>query len=346
MDVRIAMTGFGNVGRGMAEILAAHGDDYERRYGVRLLLTGVADRAGAVVSREGLDPRSLLAAKDRTGTVAGAPGGEHGLRDREFLEAAHAQILVEAATTNFDDAEPGWSYIQTAFDLGMDLVLASKGALVLHYDALMQKARRKGLRVLFSATIGAPLPVLEMANRVLIGTDILGFEGIVNATANQVLTSMAGGLSYDEGIREAQRAGIAETDPTLDVDGWDAAAKAVIIARAVLGADVGLDDVKRTGIRGITLRDLEEARLEGQAIRLIASARKVGAGIDAAVRPERRPLADPLGRLSGSEMGIVFHTDPLGAVAATVEGTGGVSTALTCLRDIVNLARERGWTSP
>lgn len=347
-DIRIALTGFGNVGRGLAELLTAHGAEYENRYGVRLALTGVADRAGAAVNPDGLDPLLLLRAKEQRGSVAMAAGGYPGLRGRPFLEAAGAQVLVEAASTNFVDAEPGWSSIRAAIDLGMDIVLASKGALVLHYDDLMRDAEARDTRVLFSATIGAPLPILELAQRALVGVAITGFDGIVNATANQVLSAMTEGQTYDEGIREAQRAGIAETDPTLDVDGWDAAAKVVIIARALLGARVGLEDVDRTGIRGVTRTELESARLAGESIRLIGSVRRVGGAVQAVVRPERRPLADPLGRLTGSDMGFVFHTDPLGAVTTTVEGgaaPGGVATALTCIRDIINLAREKGWTT-
>lgn len=346
MDVRLAMTGFGNVGQGVAALLAEHEKDYRRRYGVRLLLTGVADRGGAAVDVGGLDPRLLLRAKATDGTVAAAAGGSPGLAGGEFLDRSSAQVLIEAASTSFEDAEPGWSYAREAIARSMDLVLASKGALVLYYDALMGEAHRADRKVYFSGTTGAPLPVLEIAERALVGAEITGFDGIVNATTNQILTSMAEGMTYDEGVREAQRVGIAETDPTLDVDGWDAAAKAVIIARAVLGASIGLEDVRREGIRGVTAEQLRAAQVEGQTIKLVARVRKTGGTVEARVSPELRPLADALGRLRGQEMGIVFHTDPLGEVAAAVQQTGGIPTALTVLRDVINLARARGWSSP
>lgn len=346
MDVRLALTGFGSVGQGLATLLAEQGETYRDRYGIRLVLTGVADRSGAAVNPDGLDPAALLAAKRQKKSVAASSAGSPGLHGREFVERAEAQVLVEAASTNFVDAEPGWSYARDALSRGMDVVLASKGALVLHYGELMDDARKRQRRVLFAGTVGAPLPVDELARRALVGADIHGFEGIVNATTNLILTLMASGMSFAEGVRVAQEAGLAETDPTLDVEGWDAAAKVVIIARAVLGADITLEDVERQGIREVSAEELRTAELRGEAIKLVASAFRDGDAIKASVRPTSRPLGDALGRLRDQEMGIVFHTDPLGAVTSTVQRTGGLQTALTLLRDVVNLARERGWTAP
>jgi homoserine dehydrogenase len=156
---------------------------------------------------------------------------------------------------------------------------------------------------------------------------------------------MAAGLTYEEGVKAAQEAGVAETDPTLDVDGWDAAAKAVIIARALFGAEVSLDEVQRTGIRGVTTAALADARSRDKTIKLVARVSRAGAGVQATVAPEERDRSDVLGRLTGSQMGMVFHTVELGAVTSTVEHTGGIPTALTVIRDLINLARDRGWTS-
>lgn len=344
-EIRLALTGFGNVGRGVAEILRDNSNWYVDAYGLRLVLTGVADRGGAAVSPDGLQPSDLLAAKRGHGTVAASPGGRPGLAGDAFLDAAGAQLLLEGASTNFKDAEPGWSYARGALRRGMDVVLASKGALVLYFDQLMQEARKAGRVVRYSATIGAPLPILELADRALVGVHILELQGIVNATANQILTSMSEGATYEEGVRAAQEAGVAETDPTLDVDGWDAAAKVVILAHSLFGAPLRLEDVAREGIRGIDAAELENAGRTGQTYKLVARIARDENGVRAAVGPELRPLNDPLGRLRGQEMGVVFRTDRLGDVASTVEGTGGLSTALTVLRDVVNLARERGWTS-
>jgi homoserine dehydrogenase len=345
VDVRLALTGFGNVGQGMAILLRDHGSEYEERYGVRLVLTGVADRGGAAIDRSGIDPASLLGAKAERGTVAHHPSGQPGLAGTAFLDASGAQVLVEAASTNFVDAEPGWSYAMACLERDMDLVLASKGALVLHFRRLFDEAKRRGKRVLFAGTVGAPLPVIELTERVLVGARIDAVEGILNATTNQILTSMEEGASYEDGLRRAQEIGIAETDPTLDVDGWDAAAKAVIIANFVFGADLKLEDVKREGIRGLTSDELMSARREGNSIRLIARVERGANGVTASVGPMKRSARDTLGGLRNDEAGVLFHTHPFGIVSSTVQSTGGIPTALTVLRDVFNLALERGWRS-
>ncbi|HLJ65772.1 MAG TPA: homoserine dehydrogenase [Chloroflexota bacterium] len=348
MQVRIAVSGFGNVGQGMATLVRDHAADYRRLYGLDLSLVGVADRGGAVASAGGLDPGALLRAKATHGTVAASTGGVTELAGERFLDLAAADVLVEAASTNYVDGEPGWGYVRAAMDRAMHAVLASKGALALYWRELMARAAKCGVEVRYGATIGAPLPSLEIARRGLVGVDILGFDGILNATSHQVLSTMAEGKSYDEGIREAQAIGIAEADPTLDVDGWDAAAKATIVANAVLGSQLTIHDVRREGIRGVTTAEIREAQTSGQTIKLVASARRVADAVQAEVRPERRGMRDALGRLRGDDMGIVFLTEPLGRVSTAVESAGaggGISTALAVLRDIVNLGRD-GYLGP
>jgi homoserine dehydrogenase len=349
VDVRLAMTGFGNVGQGVAQLLAEHRDEYKARYGVRLLLTGAADRGGAAVDPAGLDERTLLRAKQERGSVSASGQEQTGVVGEEFLVNSRANVFIEAASTNFVDAEPGWSLIRSALSLDMDIVMASKGALVLYYSELMELARSRGKTVAYSATIGAPLPILELTNRALVGTTILGFEGVLNGTSNVILQAMIEGNSYDDGVRAAQELGIAETDPTLDVDGWDAAAKAAIVANAAFGSALGIEDVVRQGIRGITPEDIQAATREGSTLKLVSTASRRDGVVVAEVRVERRGPTDPLGRLRGPEMGVVMHADPLGDFTATVENsggvTGGIATAFTVLRDVLNLARSQGWNS-
>lgn len=346
-QVRLALTGFGNVGRGIATLLQRHGDEFEQRYGLRLVLTGVADQGGAATAPGGLDLGSLLQAKAESGTVASHSRGEQKLGGAEFLDRTGAGLLLETASTNFEDAEPGWSYCLAALDREMDIVLASKGALTLYWSDLMNRARSGGRSVRYSATIGAPLPSLDVAERTLAGLRARGFEGIVNGTTNVILTLMEGGATYAEGVTRAQEIGIAETDPTLDVDGWDAAAKTVILANAVLAADLRLHDVRRTGIRGVSSEEMRVAAERNETIKLIASATRHDGHVVASVRPERRSKSDALGRLRGGDMGFVFLTDLYGRVSVSAEDTdhqGALPTSMTVLRDVINLAVDRGWT--
>jgi homoserine dehydrogenase len=192
----------------------------------------------------------LLQAKLNAGSVARHPDGQAGLQGDDFLRLSAADILIEAASTNFQDAEPGWGYVRKAIARDMDVVLASKGSLALFWDDLfsLAEARAKGV---FSGTIGAPLPSLEIASRALVGTNINGFRRHCERDEQHNPDADGAGRVVRRGRAAGTGIGIAETDPTLDVDGWDAAAKTVIMANAVLGARLGLPDVKRTGIRGI-----------------------------------------------------------------------------------------------
>lgn len=344
MELRIALTGFGNVGQGLATLLLRHGDAYRDRYGISILLTAVLDRGGTAIDASGLDPDRLLRAKASSGTVAGLEGGGENPGVHEFLERSNADILVEAASTNFVDAEPGWTYVREAISGRVDVVLASKGSLAMHWDALFALARQHGAAVRYSATIGAPLPTLDIARYSLVGGDISTIEGIVNGTTNQILTAMSRGLSYDEGVRQAQELGIAETDPTLDVDGWDAAAKIAILSNAIFGTSLTVFDVTREGIRDVSPDQLRTAAQDGHCIKLIARATRTSNGVQATVGPEPRDTRDALGRLTGDAMGTVFQVVPLGEIAATVESGGhggGISTAMTVLRDLLNLGLER-----
>jgi homoserine dehydrogenase len=349
VDTKIALTGFGNVGQGLATLLHQHGEEYRHRYGTRILLTSVSDRRGAAIDAAGLDLPRLLAAKSQTGSVGGY-GVESGESDPDaFLARSQASLLVEASTTNFDDGEPGWTYVREAIVRGLDVVLASKGALALHWKDLFERARERASRVLFSATVASPLPSLDLASYSLIGTDIRSLEGILNGTSHQILTAMSRGLSYDEGVRQAQEMGIAETDPTLDVDGWDAAAKAAILANAIFDTELTVHDVRRQGIRGVTVDDLQAASAAGETIKLIARVARTDSDVEASVAPERRSIDDALGRLSGDAMGVVFTVEPLGTMAATIEfggHGGGITTAMTVLRDVLKLARSRSAFPP
>lgn len=348
MEIRLALTGFGNVGQGLATLLHKHAGTYRDQYGVSILLTVVADRGGAACDREGLDLERLLRAKTQNGSVSAYGSNLGAPTAAEFLDIGQTSILVEAASTNFDDAEPGWTYVREAISRGIDVVFASKGSLALYWETLFAAAAERGVRIRFSATVGAPLPTLDIADRSLRGTDIRAIEGIVNGTTHQILSAMRGGLSYEEGVRQAQQMGIAETDPTLDVDGWDAAAKIAILSNAVFGTSLTVFDVNREGIRGVKETDLKAAAQNAESIKLIARAVRTDSGVNAMVRPEPRSTSDALGALTGDDMGTVFYAEPLGKIATTVRSGGhggGISTAMTVLRDILNLARE-GFPAP
>jgi homoserine dehydrogenase len=330
---RAVMMGFGNVGRAVATLFLQRGAAVERDHGVPVRFVLVADRSGAAVDPAGLDLQRLLDVKARAGGVAAYPGGGRpGLGGAAAIASVAADLLLEASPTSVRTGEPGLAHIRTALSRGMHVVTANKGPLVVAYRDLMRLAHERGVELRYAGTVAAPTPALELARYALHGAVVESIEAVPNATTNYILTLMEAGYALEDGIRAAQDAGIAETDPSLDVEGWDSAAKIIILANTVMGGDLRLDDVDVEGISAVTTAHL--------TLKLLASVRRGPRGLHAAVAPTSLPVEHPLARLRNTAMGVLFHTDLLGDLLVSVEGDAPLSTAQAMLRDVVNIGRE------
>jgi homoserine dehydrogenase len=222
----------------------------------------------------------------------------------------------------------------------MGVVLANKGPLVKAYGELTRAAEEAGVPLLFSATVCGALPVVNVGRRDLVGCDIRAVRGIFNSTSNSILEAMGRGGTYAKALRQAQLDGIAEADPTLDVEGWDTANKLVIIANSILGMPATLRDVHPvTGITAITAEQIIEAAAAQQVIKLIATAEREGDAYRLSVEPKWLPQSDFLAGVNGWEMGIVFDTDIMGLQQHKVDERGPVPTAGAMLRDVIATAR-------
>jgi len=334
--VSIILVGLGNVHRQFLHLLATRDTLLAERYGLRLRVVAAADSQGAVADAAGLDPAALLAHKQAGASVASFPGGAAGATALDLLAQAEAQVLLEASPVNLVDAQPSLGYILAALERGMDVVLANKGPLALHYQLLRVAATAHGARLAFSATVCGGLPVVNVGVRDLVAAQVQRIEGVFNSTSNYILSQMAGGADYAAALAEAQRRGIAETDPTLDVDGWDTANKLAIMANAVLGFPATVRDVQPVvGIRGS-----EVTASEDQRVRLLGVAeRRADGGYDLSVQPAALPMAHPLARVDGWQMGVVFESDLFESVFISIDERGPTGTAAAMLRDVVNLYR-------
>lgn len=339
--VRIVLVGVGNVGRGFLTLMEMKEGVLRERYGLQLALVGAADTSGVALASEGLDPAQLLELKAKGRGVAAYPGaGRPGMAAADAVRRAGADVLLEASITNLEDGQPGLGCMEAALEQGMHVVTANKGPLVLAYPDLAAKAKARGLQLRFSGTAGGALPTVNIGQRDLVACEVHRVEAALNGTTTHILGRMEEGATYDEALAEAQAAGIAEADPTLDVDGWDAANKLVIVANSVLGYPARLSDLAVEGIRGITPQMIEAARAEGKRIRLIGTAEREGEGYRLAVRPTWLDADHPLGRMSAHEMGVVYHTDIMGVITATVAERGPLGTSAAMLRDVVDVWRS------
>ena len=338
--IGLALVGVGNVGRRFARLLADKGEVLRERYGLELALVGVADSSGAALAAEGLDPRTVVELKESGQSVAAYPRyGRPGMAAIDLVRRAPAQVLVDASPVNLRDGQPGLGCIREALRRGMHVVTSNKGPLVLAYDELTGLAAESGVSLAFSATVTGGLPTVNIGQRDLVASDIVLLEGVLNLTTNYILTRMAEGRSYAEALADAQAQGHAEADPSLDVEGWDAANKLVILARSVLGCLATLDDVEVEGITDIGPDDLRRAKAQGKVIKLLARAEKTEGGYRLSVRPTPLEADHPLARLTAHQVGVVYHTDINGVIMAAIVEEDPLPTAAALLRDVVNIYR-------
>jgi homoserine dehydrogenase len=339
-QVRVALIGVGNVGRAFLQLMDEKAGLLEDRYGLELMLTAAADSSGGILNPGGIDPKALLVHKRGGKGVASFAGAHPVTTALEAVEHVEADLLLESSPVNLKTGEPGLSCVRAAITRGMGVVLANKAPIVLAFRELTEAAKAAGVGFAYSATVCGALPVVNIGQRDLVGCDIRGLRGIFNSTSNSILEAMSLGGTYAKALKQAQLDGIAEADPSLDVEGWDTANKLVIIANSILGVPATLNDVRPVeGITRITPDQIVEGAAKGKVVKLVATAEKAGDGFRLSVEPKWLPKDDFLANVSGWEMGIVLDTDIMGLQQLKVDERGPVPTAGAMLRDVINLSR-------
>jgi len=250
------------------------------------------------------------------------------------LYGLEAEVLIETTESNYKDAEPGMTHIINAMKRGMHVISVNKGPLALAFPSLMEIATYNQVLFRFSGTVGGGTPILDFAKNSLRGERIVSFYGILNGTTNYILTNMANGMSFDDALDDAKRRGYVEADESLDLDGLDAAAKLVILANWIIGMKVTMPDIKRTGIRNIDSDDIKHAAEKNCAVKLIASCNK-----ELIVAPREIATDDPL-CVSGTLNAISFTSEHSGTQTIIGRGAGGIETASSILRDLIDIRNE------
>jgi len=341
MELRLAVLGFGNVGRAFARLLLRKAQALAVDYDLTCTVVGLMTlRHGSAIDPHGIDLDKALRLVESGASLDGLstiPPSDDSLL---FLHACPADLLIELTPLNRLDGEPAISHVRTALEKGMHVVSANKGPLAFAYRELRDLAAAQGRAFLFEATVMDGAPVFSLARAGLPGACVLGFRGVLNSTTNYILTQMEAGVSFEAAVRASQAMGIAETDPSADIDGWDATVKTVVLANVLLGADIRPADVDRTGIRGLTPGDLQTARGRGRRVKLVCQAEHKDSKLVARVAPEEVPFDDPLASLSGTSSMVALQTDTLKELSIIEREPEPSQTAYGLLADLVNLARE------
>ena len=322
------------VGQSLVKLFDSRLDDLYAKYSLKPRVVGVFDNGGSAINQSGLDLERLIMVKKKYGTVGRYADVANSISGVEMIKSLDADVLVETTASNYRDGEPGMTHIITAMKERMHVISVNKGPLALAFPSLMELAVYNQVMLRFSGTVGGGTPILDYAKNSLRGEQITSFAGILNGTTNYILTNMGRGMTFKAALKDAQKKGYVEADESLDLDGLDAAAKLVILANWVMGMKVTMPDIDCTGIRNVTTNDIKKAAKEGAAIKLIASCDK-----KLVVAPRQVSADDPL-CVNGTLNAIAFTSEHSGTQTVIGRGAGGMETASSILRDLLDIRQE------
>ena len=342
MHIDIALVGFGNVARALARLLIRKTDTLRRDYDLTFRVTGIATHSrGFAIDPDGLDLEAALQLVMAGHKLDGLHKGPPVPDTLAFIGACPADLVMEATWLNPQTGQPATDYVRAALAAGRHVVTANKGPVAFAYRELTQLARQQDRGFFFESTVMDGAPVLGLGREAFLATTIERIRGILNSTTNYILTRLEQGVPFEAAVEEAQKIGVAEADPSNDLEGWDAAVKIVVLANVLMGADLRPADVDRTGITGLNGADLKAAVAGGERIKLVCEAVREGGQVRASVRPTRLPLSDPLSQVDQTSSAITFQTDTLHHLTLIEGDTDPTTTAYGMLVDMINITRGR-----
>ena len=333
----LCLLGFGNVNRTLLRLLQKK-DRELRELGIAWRIAGVATRKmGWVADPDGLDVQVLLGDQLAAQSRAGAPA-PHDVRG--WLSLAKADILFEATSLSPRDGQPAIDHIRAALGAGAHAITANKGPIVHAYEELNSLAIANRRKFRFESTVMDGVPIFSLFRDSLPCIYLRGFRGILNSTTNVILSGMEEGLSFEESLAKAQQIGVAETDPSNDIEGWDAAVKVAALVRVLMGVPIRLEEIQREGIGKLSAEVVRAARAQGKPYKLVCRAQRTDQGVTASVRPEQVSLSDPLAWVAGTSSIVYFETDIFPGLAITETNPGLEATAYGMLADFVRAVKE------
>ena len=316
-------------------MLMAKDANLRKNYGIEWNLTGVASRRiGWIADSNGLDPAAAIEQR-----WPEAEAGRKPQNVREWITAARPDVVLEASSLNRHTGQPAIDHLKATLQAHAHAISANKGPVVHAHRELCELAAQNGRKFFFESTVMDGTPIFSMFPHSLPAVDLRGFRGVLNSTTNVVLTEMENGLSLDQAVKKAQEIGVAETDPSDDLDGWDAAVKVAALAIVLMGVPIKLADVERVGIRGLTLEQVREARAAGMRYKLICRAERTASGVRASVAPEKLPMSDPFALLEGTTSALRFDMDVFG-LSIIEHKPGVIATAYGLLADFIRAVKD------
>lgn len=342
-SINFCMVGFGNVGIRFTELLIEKEAQLREEYGCSVRLTGVCTRSkGTLINHDGIDLKDLLGMNERLGRFDPESENFVDCDTSEMITSSGADLMIELSTISIEDGQPATGYIERALNAGMHVITANKGPEAWHFRRITELADKVDRQFLYETIVMDGTPVFNLVKDTLHGNRILGIKGILNGTTNFVLDQLEKGTPYEDAIKEAQRIQLAEADPSMDVDGWDGAAKICSLANILMDAGLNPTMAKVTSIASVTPEDIRKARENNRKIKYLCLAERneTTGQVELTVEPRQVTLDDPLSNVNGTSAAITLYTDLAGEVSIVQTDPGILQTAYGVYSDLITLIKS------
>ena len=336
----LALLGFGNVGQALARLLQRKQSEIKGTYGITFAVTAIATGSrGRAIDPAGIDldrALQLIETGESLNSLSAAPAPDDNIA---FIKACGADALFENTPVSYADGQPALDHLQTALENGMHALTANKGPVVHGYHQLKTLGEKVGKKFFFESTVMDGAPVFGLFRETLPAGQVTAISGVLNSTTNLILTRMENGETFDQAVVYAQSIGIAETDPSGDVDGWDAAIKTCALITVMMGTPFTPDQIDRQGIRSITPEQIAAAKADGKRWKLVCTAVRENKKITASVAPQQVSPNNPMYTIDGTTSIVTIQSDVLGDLSLIESDPGPHTTAYGLLADFINAAR-------
>jgi homoserine dehydrogenase len=340
-EYRLQLVGFGYVGRAFARLLERKREWLKREFDCDTLIVGIATGShGIAINPRGLDWRKAIELLEKGQSIAPLSAVTPPVSAIEMIHTLPADFMFENSPVNHHSGQPALDHLTAALEAGMHAVTANKGPVVYGFTELTRLAAQKNRRFLFESAVMDGAPIFSLFRGPLPAVELRGFTGILNSCTNLLLELMEEGKSFDEALEFGRSIGITETDPSADIDGWDAAIKVAALSTVLMGIPLTPTLVDRTGIRGITPAMMAEAKAQGERWKLVCSAHRTESGLTARVAPGRVKPSSPLYSINGTSSFVQFETDVLPGLGILESNPGPETTAYGLLADMINALRN------
>jgi homoserine dehydrogenase len=339
--INICLVGFGNAAQEFCRLLIIKNAELKTNTGYEIKVTAIAGRSkGALINPKGIDLEKALSEVKNTGSFDGSAGDTVDMETLQVIKECKANVLVELSTLSIYDGEPAITHIETAFERGMHVITGNKGPIAWKYQKLRDNSKERGLQFLYETIVMDGTPVFNFVKYTLPGCRVISFRGILNSTTNFVLAEMEKGNSYEDAMKEAKRRGFAEEDPSMDIDGWDAAAKTSALLNVLMDTNINPIEIDRKGIANITLEDIKKAKEKQCKIKLICEGYFEDNKAKGRVHPVYINNNDILSNIDATSSILGITTDLMGEVQIIEKNPEIQQTAYGIYSDLLTLVKN------